>query len=121
MASRRPLTALLVVSGLLACSVTATFSADPREPLPGVALNSPAILVVERTIALFAAWMLVLVVVARGLAGELPLEVTSRGFRYAEADKTRRTTAELQRTIEALEADLSSVRRAALEGRRSAR
>jgi hypothetical protein len=94
-----------------ACCAAAILSVNPHEPLPGVALGSDLVLAAERATALFAGWMLVLVVVSRALAGELPLEITSRGFRYAEAETTRRTTAQLERSVEDLEADLAEMRR----------
>jgi hypothetical protein len=46
------------------------------------------VLVVERTVALFVAWMLALVVLAESCRGQLPLEISGRGVRYAEAAAT---------------------------------
>lgn len=56
----------------------------PTGDLPGIALGSKAILVVERIAMLFAAWLLGLVVIARALEGELPIEISGRGVRYAD-------------------------------------
>lgn len=57
----------------------------PTEDLPGIALEAKAILVVERIAVLFGAWLLVQVVLARALLGDLPVEISGRGIRYADA------------------------------------
>jgi len=56
----------------------------PRE-LPGVALGSTELLRVERSLAFFYAFLLVLVPLARGLQGQLPIELSTRGARWQES------------------------------------
>jgi hypothetical protein len=83
--------ALLGIAGSLILAV-----ATDRPPhLPGVALGSVAVLCVERAIACFTAYLLVLVVVARAFAGELPSEL--RGVRYESSSRDGWRDDELQR------------------------
>jgi hypothetical protein len=78
--------AVLVVGGLVMSMIAGIFLIEsPTGGLPGVALGSEAILVIERIATLFAAWLLALVVVVRTLTGELPIEISGRGLRYADA------------------------------------
>ena len=46
----------------------------PVDGLPGVALGSPSMLAIERGLALFVVWLVVLVVLAEAWRGHLPLE-----------------------------------------------
>jgi hypothetical protein len=93
---------LSVVAGVLLIG-------DPVGRLPGIALGSEAILVAERVAVLFAMWLVALVVVARALAGDLPIEVSGRGVRYADLDvsqdellDSRRAIRDLDRQVELL-------------------
>jgi hypothetical protein len=84
--SPRTWTTVVVVVGLIASIVAGVFLIPmPTEDLPGIALEAKAILVVERIAVLFGAWLLVQVVVARALLGDLPIEISGRGIRYADA------------------------------------
>lgn len=85
------MTGALVFAGLIgSASLAAGWMEGPQDcSLPGVALGSPALLAVERGLAFFAAWLLVLVVSAQALNGRLPIEVSGRGVRYAEAGGTQ--------------------------------
>lgn len=75
-----------MIGGLVASIVAGVFLIElPGDDLPGIALGSEAILVIERIAMLFTVWLLGLVVVARALAGELPIEISGRGLRYADA------------------------------------
>ncbi len=56
----------------------------PRS-LPGPALGSQELLWVERAILFFYGFLLLFVPVLRALEGVLPIELTTRGARYAEA------------------------------------
>lgn len=64
----------------------------PAGRAPGLALHSETVLVVERSMALFIAWVVALVALAESWHGRLPLEVSGRGIRYAEAAATRAGT-----------------------------
>lgn len=78
--------AVLVVGGLVVSTIAGIFLIEsPAGGFPGVALGSETILVIERIATLFAAWLLALVVVVRALTGELPIEISGRGLRYADA------------------------------------
>lgn len=80
----------LVAIGLGASSMAgAVLIEAPAENLPGVALGSATILVVERIAVLFAAWLIGVVVLARALSGQLPTEITSQGFRYADLETSQ--------------------------------
>jgi hypothetical protein len=85
-ADRRAVVAASVIGGLIASIFGAVFLIElPGDDLPGVALGSEAILVIERIVMLFTVWLLGLLVTARALAGELPIEISGRGLRYADA------------------------------------
>ena len=76
----------VVISGLCGAVLLSVLAGSPAASLPGVALGSEALLLAERAMALFAIWMSVVVVVLRALRDELPIEISGRGVRYAEAD-----------------------------------
>jgi hypothetical protein len=79
--------AVSVVGGLAASIIAAVFLIElPADGLPGIALGSEAILVIQRIALLFGVWLLGLVVIARALVGELPIEISGRGLRYADRD-----------------------------------
>jgi hypothetical protein len=102
--------------------------ARPVEALPAVALQSQTVLVVERVAVLFAAWLLALVVVARALAGELPMEISGRGVKYAdramsqdELLASRRAIDDLKVQVEALADSVAVIERSvSVEHRRYA-
>jgi len=52
--------------------------------LPSVALGSGELLRIERSLAFLYAFLLVLVPLARGLQGQLPIELSARGARWQE-------------------------------------
>lgn len=96
--------------GLAACAAVNLWL-DVPDPLPGVALGAAPVLVVERTAVLFLAWVLVLLILVESFNGRLPLEISGRGVRYADAE----TTGEAARTtdvgIARLELELAGYRR----------
>lgn len=103
--------ALLVVGGLLLSLATGALVIDaPAGALPGVALGSETILVVERAAALFAAWVVTLVVVIRALAGELPVEISGRGFKYADAEASHDAVTGSGSALKELDAEVSLLR-----------
>jgi hypothetical protein len=73
---------LLTLLGI-AGSLLVSHAGGHHAPLPGVALGSTALLYVEKATACFVSYLLVLVVVVRAFAGELPSEL--RGLKYAVA------------------------------------
>jgi hypothetical protein len=54
--------------------------------LPGVALGSETLLIVERAAAFFAALLFLVVVLVRAWEGALPEEVSGRGVKYASRE-----------------------------------
>ena len=77
--------------------------------LPALALGNRELLWLERTLLLFYGFLLLFVPVVRALQGELPIELSTRGARYAEAsddavkairDRLDQTEQLLGRTIE---------------------
>lgn len=92
--------AALVIIGLVGAALASVATGSPPGALPGVALGSGLLLLVERTVAFFAAWMIFVVVVAQALGGRLPTEISGRGVRYADvqaADETRSSAEEAVR------------------------
>lgn len=88
-----------------------------------MALGSATILLVERFLAVFAAWLVVVTVVAQAIRGRLPAEVSGRGVRYeavtrAGLDATHDAVADIERRVDAISAYVDQVRVADREGRR---
>lgn len=101
---------MLVVGGLVVSIAVGTFLIDaPEDGLPGVALESRAILAVEQITILFAAWLLALVVIARSLAGELPIEISGRGVRYANAATAQAGLVDSERAFERIDEDIATL------------
>lgn len=69
-----------MVIGLAAAVLLSPASGRP-DALPSVALGSAGLLHVEKALAGFAAYLFVLVVLARAFAGDLPSEI--RGLKYS--------------------------------------
>lgn len=67
--------------------------------LPSLALGSRELLWTERTLVFFYGFLLFFVPVVKALQGELPIELSTRGARYAEASDD---------AVEALSARLSA-------------
>lgn len=110
----QPLNALLpvVVIGGLATSVLLVVSMGaPDGGLPGVALGSTLILAVERVVALFAAWMAMVIVVVRALAGDLPTEISGQGLKYADAATAGRAAARTEAALDSLRSEIERLRR----------
>jgi hypothetical protein len=101
---------VLVIGGLAASVVLVLLTGELPADLPGVALGSDLILAVERVVALFAAWMAIVIVVVRSLAGDLPNEISGHGFRYADREHTARAVSDMRRTVRAVEADVEALR-----------
>lgn len=106
-AHREAALAALVVGGLVVSIVAGAFLIDaPKDGLPGVALGSQTILVVEQIAILFAAWLLAVVVVARALVGELPIEISGRGVRYADAATAQAGLAGSERAFDRVDEEI---------------
>jgi hypothetical protein len=102
-----------VVGGLVASIVAGVFLIGlSGDDLPGVALGSESILVIERIAMLFVAWLLTLVVIARALTGELPIEISGRGLRYADVATAQRGLLESEGAFERMDRELEQLRKA---------
>lgn len=55
---------------------------------------------------LFAAWLLVLVVIARALNGELPIEISGRGLRYADAATAQAGLGDSERAFDRVDEEI---------------
>lgn len=108
---RRRVIILLVASGLVASAVSGVLfpAASPRLSAPGVALGSELVLAVQRVIFLFAAWLLIVVVLVRALQGLLPVEVSGRGIRYADTVETQFGLAETAALIRRLNKKIDQI------------
>lgn len=80
------------------------------EQLPGVALGSPTLLLVERAIAFFFGWLVLLVVSAHALRGRLPIEISGRGLRYADAEQTQHGVVTTQVALSRIDAEMDAMR-----------
>jgi hypothetical protein len=100
----------LVAGGLVVC-VTGNALVDASLEMPGVALGSPAILFLERTAVLFTAWLLLLVVLTQAWRGLLPVEISGRGVRYAEASRARESAANAEVTLLRHDIEIATLRR----------
>lgn len=113
---RRTAITMLVASGLALSVVGGVIAAgSPQTSPPGIALGSEIVLTVERIAVLFAAWLMVLVVVARALAGELPAEVSGRGLRYAEIATSERDLVVSGQAIRRLEVEIETLNKAIVD------
>jgi hypothetical protein len=70
--------------------------------LPSLALGNRELLWAERTLVFFYGFLLFFVPIVKALQGELPIELSTRGARYAEAS---------DRAVEELDARLTEAER----------
>jgi hypothetical protein len=105
--------AVLVVGGLVVSTLVGLFLIEPPTgDLAGIALGSATILAVERIAMLFAAWLLALVVIARALTGELPIEISGRGLRYADAATAQAGLGESERAFDRVDEEIRELQAA---------
>jgi hypothetical protein len=100
---------LVVILGFVG-SLTASAAAGVPTDLPPVAMDSTALLVAERAFALFMIWLAAVIVLARALRNQLPVEISTRGVRYAEAEKVQETAARSNELVREMEADIRWLR-----------
>jgi hypothetical protein len=77
---------LIIPAAALAAVVLGIALPVPHS-LPGPALGSQELLWVERAILFFYGFLLLFVPVLRALEGVLPIELSTRGARYADASQ----------------------------------
>jgi hypothetical protein len=102
--------AKLVILGLIAASIASAGTGPPPGPLPGVALGSEPLLFVERTVAFFAAWMLVLMIIMQALRGHLPSEISGRGVKYADVGGAEAAKAGTEDAVQRLASEVERLR-----------
>lgn len=98
---------MLAVAG----GVFVALSETPPDPLPGVALGSPALFRIELGFASFAAFYLALVVVVNALKGFLIVRLGPKGAEFGDAVdmREREAATDLARGVRGVEGGLSVV------------
>jgi hypothetical protein len=95
-----------------AAAVVITLLSDVPHPLPGIALGSDSLFYIERGVAAFAALVIAMSLLGRGLKGELPSQVSTSGLTYPERLERAVTTSDvaiaaLSSRVDKLDEDLS--------------
>jgi hypothetical protein len=75
----------LISLGAFAAALALTLLSGVPRPLPGIALGSEPLFLIERGVAALAALVIATSLVARGLKGELPSQVSTTGLTYPES------------------------------------
>jgi hypothetical protein len=80
-------TGAIVVSSVAAfiVSTAVTLLSPVPRPLPGIGLGSTSLFFIERGVVVFAVLVVALSLLARGLRGELPSQVSTTGLSYPES------------------------------------
>lgn len=76
-----------------------------------MALGSPLVLVVERTVLLLAGWLFLLVVACQGWQGRLPIEVSGGGVKYADAEAGQVVVDQAEAALLRHDTDIDALRR----------
>jgi hypothetical protein len=105
----------VVMFGLSGAVLLSVLAGAPAASLPGVALGSEALLLAERAMALFAIWMSAVVIVLRALRDQLPIEISSRGVRYAEAEDVVVKDASAEAVLRDVDGEMRWLRKAVLD------
>lgn len=103
----------------VAAVVTSLIEGRPAE-LPGVALGSGLLLHIERATAVFGIVVAVLSVLTQATRGRLPTQLSTAGMAY-EPTVVAHVTEDLQRQVDALEAEVDRLRGLVLDDERLAR
>jgi hypothetical protein len=82
-----------------------TLRSSVPDPLPGIALGSEPLFYIERGVAAFAALVIAMSLLGRGLKGELPSQVSTTGLTYAERLERAVTTSDVAITALASRVD----------------
>jgi hypothetical protein len=95
----------IAVTGAVIFAVAATsFTGTPKR-VPDIALDSALLFHLERTVALLAGFLVVLVTITRAWSGELPAELSTQGLKYGEAGQVAASA------FSELDAEVASLRR----------
>jgi hypothetical protein len=79
--------------------------------LPDVALGSGVLFHLERTLAVMAACIALLVVIGRAWSGQLPSEFSAQGLKYAETEAAEGVLADVVEETERLRIEFEGLRR----------
>jgi hypothetical protein len=109
----------VVIFGLLGAMALSVVSGAPADQ-PGIALGSSPLLLAERTVALFAIWMAIAVVLIRAFKNQIPVEISGRGVRYAEAEDVRAKGAFTDEALHDVNVEMRWLREAVVELRNAA-
>jgi hypothetical protein len=82
---KRPVAIPLISLGAFAAALALTLLSGVPRPLPGIALGSEPLFLIERGVAALAALVIATSLLARGLKGELPSQVSTTGLTYPES------------------------------------
>jgi hypothetical protein len=82
---KRPVAIPLISLGAFAAALALTLLSGVPRPLPGIALGSEPLFLIERGAAALAALVIATSLLARGLKGELPSQVSTTGLTYPES------------------------------------
>jgi hypothetical protein len=82
---KRRHTVPLVSVGAFVAAATLTAASGVPSPLPGIALGSEPLFYIERGVAAFAVLVIAMSLLARGLQGQLPSQVSTTGLTYPES------------------------------------
>ncbi len=104
----------VVILGLFGAGILSGVSGASAD-LPGIALGSTALLFAERTVALFAIWMAIVVVVIRAFKNQIPVEISGRGVRYAEAGDVEAKSTSMEGVLDDVDVEMRWLRNAVLE------
>jgi hypothetical protein len=87
---------LLTVAVVMFALVASLIAGAPTK-LPSAALGSDVVLHAERIVAILAAYLLLALVIARSWRGQLPVELSGRGVKYA--DEVKNTSSRALRSL----------------------
>ena len=106
----------VLVAAALGTALLTCITVSVPEDLPAIAAGQPGLYRLEVALLVFYGWLLLATPVVSGLArGQLPIEVSTRGARFAEgadhsAGQNERKIEDLKQTADDLAGDLLKVR-----------
>lgn len=93
----------LTTATVVVAAFAASLTSGTPDDLPGIALGSSWLLHVQRAAAATTAYLLLMVVLARSWAGDLPHELGTGGMRYSVREVKRETHAVFGATARAID------------------
>jgi hypothetical protein len=102
---KRPVAIPFMSLGAFAAALALTLLSGVPRPLPGIALGSEPLFLIERGVAALAALVIATSLLARGLKGELPSQVSTTGLTYPESLERAVTSSDAAITALSLRVD----------------